>query len=103
MHGLLNHSNLSFASSRPPSIISLPTTASSDTEGGIGTFSGRAVYAVGEAALRGFENLAIRRKLRIISSTFPHDNAVVTKNMEAIYSDVLELSRFSELLSAFDI
>jgi hypothetical protein len=75
-------------------MISLPTTTSSDTvEGGIGTLSGRAVYAVGEAALRGLENLAIRRKLRSINSAFPHGNVVVTKNMETLYNDVLELSR----------
>jgi hypothetical protein len=97
MNGLLNHSNLSFVSSRPPSVISLPTTTSSDAvEGGIGTVSGRVVYAVGEAAIRGLENLAIRRKLKIIDSAFPHGNDVVAmKNMETIYSDILELSRSS--------
>jgi hypothetical protein len=72
----------------------LPTTTSSNTvEPGIGTLSGRAVYAVGEAALRRLENLAIRRKLNNINATFPHSNDITIKNIESIYKDVLELSR----------
>ena|ERR1700729_2512411 len=96
MNGLfLNSTSLSLASSSEPrSIVSDPTTSSSDgTAEGIGSLGGRALYAFGEAALRGFENLAIRRKLRSIKSLFPHDDTDTTKGVERIYDDVLELSR----------
>ena len=64
---------------------------------GIGTLTGRAIYAVGEAALRGIEILAIRRKLRMINSFFPHNDDATTKNIEMKYDDVLELSRCARL------
>ena len=54
MDGLPIHANLSsvtFQSSEPPSIVSNGTL--SETVQGIGTLSGRAIYAVGESALRG--------------------------------------------------
>jgi hypothetical protein len=98
MNGLLKHSNLSFASIRPPSITSLPTTTNSGSDTytveGIGTVSGRAIYDFGAAALRGIETLAIRRKLRNINSFFPHPDGAIRKNIEQLYDDVLELSRY---------
>lgn len=91
MDGLLIHANLSsvtFQSSEPPSIVSNGTL--SETVQGIGTLSGRAIYAVGESALR----LLISRKLRNITAVFFNDGIVATtKNMKAIYDDLLELSR----------
>ena len=100
MNGLLKHSNLSFASIRPPSITSLPTTtnSASDTSStveGIGIISGRAIFAFSAAALRRIEILAIHRKLRNITSFFPHAELDAGgKNIEALYDDVLELSRY---------
>jgi hypothetical protein len=95
MNGLFLRSTLSLVpSSQPRSIISEPTSASSnDTAEGIGSLGGRALYALGEATLRGFENLAIRRKLRTIKSIFPHQDTDKNKNIEKIYDDILELSR----------
>src|ERR1700683_3863797 len=95
MNGLFLDSTLSLASSsQSRSIISHPRTTSSDgTAEGIGSLGGRALHAFGEVALRGFENLAISRKLRSIRSLFPHDDTDTTKDMERIYDDVLELSR----------
>jgi hypothetical protein len=85
MNGLLTHSNLSLesfesVSQRPPSIVSFVTDTSTDTvqARGIGTLSGRMVYAVGEVALRGIENLAIRRRLGKVISAFPHQDDIYT-------------------------
>lgn len=50
------------------------------------------LYAFGEAALRGIGGLKIRRRLGIISSTFPH-NDLDQRDLTGIYDDVLELSR----------
>jgi hypothetical protein len=94
---LLLHTDTSVTSLRAPSVLSLPTTNPSDTDTtvseGIGTASGRAIYAVGAAALKGIETFAIRRRLRIINAFFPHTNDAVGPNIEAIYHDTLELSR----------
>lgn len=97
MGGLLIHSDLSFASSiRPPSTHSLSRAIPSDEytiDGGIGSTSGRIIYDLGAVALKGIEALAISKKLRIIDGFFPHTDDVRGWNIEAIYSDVLELSR----------
>lgn len=93
MYGLLAHSNFSLESvqsSRPSSIASFSTAA---TAHGIGSQSGRVIYAVGEAALRGIENIIIRRNLSTILSRFPHYDAEM-HDMSSIYNDVLELSRY---------
>jgi hypothetical protein len=100
MNGLFSHSNLSFesfesAQQRPPSIISFATNTSTDTVDvqGIGTLSGRMIYAVGEVALRGIENLAIRRRLGKVISVFPLNDHIAIKDIETIYDHTLELSR----------
>lgn len=94
MNGILTHTNLSFVSS---------TTASSAAEEGIGSLTGNVAYAFGEATLRGAENLVIRRKLRITKSLFPHENGTVNKDVDAVYNDILEFSRYGSLLMYFDI
>ena len=71
---------------------STPTQTSDSTVRGIGSQSGRVLCAVGEAALRGIGGLKIRRRLGIISSTFPH-NDLDPRDLTEIYDDVLELSR----------
>jgi hypothetical protein len=102
MNGLLTHSNLSLVSfesesQRPPSIITFATDTSTDTvhAQGIGTLSGRAIYAVGEVMLRGIENLAIRRKIGKVITFFPHQDNIGTSDIEIIYDHTLELSRYS--------
>lgn len=65
--------------------------------------SGRAMMAVGEAALRGIETLAIRRKLRVLNSVFPHKDTVLFRTIEdfaAVYYDVIELSRYDNIFNA---
>lgn len=97
MPGLLTHNNYSIDSVRTSSGLSVTTSnPASDTytvENGIGTLSGRVIYAVGEVALRGIDQLAIHSKLRLIDSIFPHDDNARIKNMESKYDAVLELSR----------
>ncbi|KIM86350.1 hypothetical protein PILCRDRAFT_322932 [Piloderma croceum F 1598] len=103
MNGLLTQSNPSFDSEsfkslpqRPPSILSLTTSTSANTVhiSGIGALSGRIIYAVGEVAARGLENLAIRRRLGKITSAFPHQDYIAITDIETIYDHTLELSRF---------
>lgn len=62
-------------------------------EDGIGTLSGRAIYAVGEFALRGVDRIAIRRQLKLIESAFPHNDGDEIKNVEQRYDIIFELSR----------
>jgi hypothetical protein len=95
MNDLLQHSNLSFASLQPPSVLSSPSTQSSFTYTveGTGTASGRVIYAVGAIALKGIELLAKRRKLSIAISFFPHKNDDDRKNIQTMYDYVLEFSR----------
>lgn len=97
MQDVFTHKNLSFASTKPPTILSL-STASTETAHGIGSVSGRMIYAIGAAALRGVELLAIRRKLKEVHEFFPHQNDTTLDDFETIYDDVLELSRCVSLI-----
>ena len=101
MNSLLTLSNLSFesfdpAEQRPSSIISFATDTSTDTVHvqGIGTLSGRLIYAFGDVALRGIENLAIRRRLGKAMKAFPHKDDATTREIEIAYDHTLELSRY---------
>jgi hypothetical protein len=99
LKGLFTHANLSVesadtASQRPPSILSFATDTSTETVQGIGTVSGRVIYAVGEVALRGIELLAMRRRLGKVISAFPHQDDITTTDIEKIYDDTLEFSRY---------
>jgi hypothetical protein len=99
MNSLLTHSNLSFESfepsqQRPPSIISFATDTSTYTVQGIGTLSGRLIYSFGDVALRGIENLAIRRRLGKATKAFPHKDDEATREIETAYDHTLELSRY---------
>lgn len=95
MNGLFTYDNISFASSRPSSIKTFSISTSNDTVYGIGSVSGRLLHAVGGAALRGVEVLAIRRKLRHINDIFPHTDNISVDNIEVLYDDALELSRYA--------
>jgi hypothetical protein len=101
MNGLLTQSKLSFESfesvpEQPPSSLSSASSTSTNTlrGRGIGTLSGRMIYAIGEVAVRGLENLAIRRRLGKVMSAFPHQDDIVRSDIETIYDDTLELSRY---------
>lgn len=97
MNALYLNSSLSLASEstfQPQSLASDFTSYSSDgTVQGIGSVGGKAILAVGEATLRVFESLAIKRKLRIIHNVFPHKDYHEIKDIEKLYDDALELSR----------
>jgi hypothetical protein len=75
------------------SLTSIPASDTYTIEGGIGTSSGRAIYALGEAALRRIDIIMILNKLRVIKGTFPHENNAEIPDIEAIYDVVLEVSR----------
>jgi hypothetical protein len=100
MNGLLTHSNQSFQSfesslhERPQSIFSFATSADTVKAQGIGTLSGKMVYAVGKSALRRIETLAIRRKLAKVLAVFPHKDDSAINDIETIYDHTLELSRY---------
>jgi hypothetical protein len=70
------------------------TTSTNATVFGIGTVAGRAIEAFGEATLRGIENVVIRRKLAKFRALFPHTDSTTIKNIDFVYDDVLELSRY---------
>lgn len=70
------------------------TSSKWSTIWGPGTLSGKALEAFGEVMLRGVENLVIRRQLASLRSIFPHTNDAVIHNIDHIYDNVLELSRF---------
>jgi hypothetical protein len=72
----------------------MPASDTYTVEAGIGTVSGRALYALGEAALRRIDIIAILNKLRVVKGVFPHGDDIAIPNIEAIYDDVLELSRY---------
>jgi hypothetical protein len=76
---------------------STSNTASTDTSTiwGPGTLSGKAIEAFGEATLRGVENVVIRRKLSTYRSLFPHADDTTIKNIDTVYENVLQLSRYS--------
>ena len=96
MSVLLRHVTLFFAFTQPPSTVSLSRAPPSDeytVDGAIRSTSGRIIHGLGAVALGGIKTLAISKKLRIIDGFFPHTDDVRGSNTEAIYSDVLELSR----------
>ena len=95
MNSLLTHSNMSLGSFE-----SERTSTDTLQAQGIGTLSGRVIYDVGDIPLRAIENLVIRRQLGKVLSAFPHKDDVVMRDIEVIYDDTLELSRY---LVAFNI
>lgn len=100
MNGFLSPSNatLDNASSamRPaPSTVASWETSSlaSAVQPGIGSLSGKAALAVGNAALRRLEHLEVQRRLLLATSKFPHNDNEVSDNIIKVYHDILELSR----------
>ena len=66
---------------------------------GIGTLSARMIYAFGAVALRGIENLAIRRRLGQVVATFPLEDDDETEGLDTIYDHTLEFSRYFDDVS----
>lgn len=96
MTSLYRNSRSSISSSSfALSFASRSTGWTTSTEWGPGTLAGKALLAIGEAALRGVENLAIRRKLATYKSFFPHtDSDELTEiDVDQMYGDILELTR----------
>jgi hypothetical protein len=61
---------------------------------GLGTLSGKVIEAFGEATLWGVENIVIRRKLSTYRSLFPHTDETTIKDIDFVYENILELSRY---------
>lgn len=72
---------------------SIHTTTTSRTIPGIGSLGGRFIYSFGKTVLRGFESVAIRRRLTYIESLFPLSDNNPLPNIESVYDDLLELVR----------
>jgi hypothetical protein len=70
------------------------TTTNDSTLYGLGTLSGKVIEAFGEATLRGVENIVIRRKLSTYRSLFPHADETTIKDIDSVYENILELSRY---------
>jgi hypothetical protein len=98
MNNLLTHSNISLQSFESDS-----TSTDTLQAHGMGTLSGRVIYDVGDVPLRAIENLVIRRQLGKALSAFPHKDDVVMRNIEAIYDDTLELSRYFATFSIYQV
>jgi hypothetical protein len=73
------------------------TTTSSSTNPGIGSVTGKGILAFGKMAQRGLDGIVIRRRLAAMKSVFPHNDGDETsvQNLDKIYDDVLELSRYA--------
>ncbi|CAL1706474.1 unnamed protein product [Somion occarium] len=71
------------------SLTEVTPSVRSGTTIGLGTLSGRVIMAVGEYAVKGIENVNIRRKLGIASLQLRRTGAVP----EQVIDDLLELQR----------
>ncbi|KAJ7362996.1 hypothetical protein DFH08DRAFT_841843 [Mycena albidolilacea] len=71
------------------------TTTSSSTQWGPGAMAGKAILAMGKAVVRSAEYLVISRRLSNIKAALPcSDNDLSQqRNLEAIFEDLLDLSR----------
>ncbi|KAF7340422.1 hypothetical protein MVEN_01962100 [Mycena venus] len=81
------------------SSLSLYTTTSSKTQWGPGALAGRAILALGKAAIRGAELVVIVKRMAIIQDHLPYsderpDGGDTSESfMDRIFDDLLELSR----------
>ncbi|KAJ7870764.1 hypothetical protein B0H14DRAFT_2725309 [Mycena olivaceomarginata] len=71
------------------------TTTSSTTQWGPGAMAGKSILAMGKAVVRSAEYLVISRRLSNIKATLPcSDNDLSQqRNLEAMFDDLLDLSR----------
>jgi len=104
-----NHSdNSNLSAIRHPSLISFasdtsastaiptPTITSRSTIPGIGSLTGKAIVALGEATLRGVESFAIQVKLKKLKDSFPRKDDDDTQALDSaeMYRDLIELTRY---------
>ncbi|KAJ6568981.1 hypothetical protein B0H19DRAFT_1232032 [Mycena capillaripes] len=82
----------SISSRRSVSESSVYTTTSSSTQWGPGALAGKAILAMGKAVVRSAEYLIIRRRLSAIKAVLPCPDDQ-RGNVEAMFNDLLELSR----------
>ncbi|KAJ6459665.1 hypothetical protein C8R45DRAFT_1221372 [Mycena sanguinolenta] len=78
------------------SSISIYTTTSSKTAWGPGTLTGRAILALGKAAIRGAERVVIAKRISIMRSHLPcleERAGPHTSFMDGVFDDLVELSR----------
>jgi hypothetical protein len=77
-----------------PSLISFESSTSwtsFNTLRGIGSLAGKAIYAVGEAAIRGFEVVEVERRVLLIKR---HLDGSFWINHPKIYKELLEFTRY---------
>jgi hypothetical protein len=72
---------------------SIYTTTTSRTIPGIGALSGKFFHSFGKTVLRGFESVAIRRRLSHIESLCPLSDDNPPQDVLSLYDDLLELTR----------
>lgn len=99
MNGFLSTSTVTLDSASavhlaPSTVASWETSSVASTvQPGIGSLSGKAALAVGNAALRRLETFEVQRRLLLATSKFPHNDNEVSDNIIKVYDDILELSR----------
>ncbi|KAF8152823.1 hypothetical protein K438DRAFT_1987689 [Mycena galopus ATCC 62051] len=78
------------------SSLSLYTTTSSRTVWGPGSLSGRALLALGKAAIRGAERVVIAKRMAVLRAQLPcseERTGADTSFLDGIFDDLVELSR----------
>lgn len=70
------------------------STPSTSVHMGLGSLSGKAIFAVGTLELYLVEWIIIQQKLSSYARRFPHDDSTSLSDIEQIYSETLELTRF---------
>jgi hypothetical protein len=73
---------------------SIYTTTSASTVPGIGALSGKFIYAFGKTILGALESVVVRRRLSYIQSICPLSDNTPPPDVEQIYDDLLELTRY---------
>jgi hypothetical protein len=89
-HSGLSRSTLSLQDTISSGKYSSSTTS---THTGPGYLTGKAILTVGKLTLKGIEQLIISRRLSIIATHFPHNDADNIPGLHGMYADLLELSR----------
>ena len=84
MDDLLSNSEHEFSNSE---------SATLPTEPGIGMVLGRVLQSFGESVQRGVDKVIAKGKIHAALKMFPHDNKLVSENLEEAYDNVLEVSR----------
>jgi hypothetical protein len=72
------------------------TDSSSSTVPGPGALTGKALKALGEVTLRGLDRIVMARHLSTVIHSFPHTDVEASniQNIQEIYDDLLEFSRY---------